>query len=65
MVISINFKWVMTKFNVIIIIICPFRESDLVTETPTTSGAIKAQQGFIHVVDTNSKESQKQNVSEL
>jgi len=52
----------MTKFNVIIIIICPFRESDLVTETPTTSGAIKVRQGFI--VDTNSKESQKQNVSD-
>ena len=52
MVISIN---LMTIFNVIII--CPVRESDLVAEALTTSGAAKTQQGFI--VDTNRKRESK------
>ena len=51
MVISINFKRLMTIFNVIII--CPVRALDLVAEALTTSGAAKTQQGFI--VDTNRK----------
>lgn len=51
MVISINFKRLMTIFNVIII--CPVRASDLVAGALTTSGAVKTQQGFI--VDTNSR----------
>ena len=51
MVISINFKRLMTIFNVIII--CHVRASDLVAEALTTSGAVKTQQGFI--VDTNMK----------
>ena len=55
MVISINFKRLMTIFNVIII--CPVRASDLVAEALTTSGAAKTQQGFI--VDTNRKRESK------
>ena len=55
MVISINFKRLMTIFNVIII--CPFRASDLVAEAVTASGAAKTQQGFI--VDTNRKRESK------
>jgi len=53
MVISINFKRLMTIFNVIII--CPVRASDLVAEALTTSGAamVNTQQGFI--VETNRK----------
>jgi len=62
MVISINFKGLMTIFNVIIT--CPVRASDLVAEALTTSGAAKTQQGFI--VDTNRKTEQEQKVlSEL
>ena len=52
MVISINFKGLMTIFNVIIT--CPVRASDLVAEALTTSGAAKTQQGFI--VDTNKQQ---------
>lgn len=55
MVISINFKQLMTIFNVIII--CPVRASDLVAEAMTTSGASKTQQGFI--IDTNRKRESK------
>ena len=55
MVISINFKRLMTIFNVIII--CPVRASDLVAEALTTSEATKTQQGFI--VDTNRKREPK------
>lgn len=51
MVVRINFKRVVTIFNVIII--CPVRASNLVAEALTTSGAAKSQQGFI--VNTNKK----------
>ena len=55
MVVSINFKRLMTIFN--IIIICPVRASDLVAEALTTSGAVQTQQGFI--VDTNRERESK------
>ena len=51
MVVRINFKRLVTIFNVIII--CPVRASNLVAEALTTSGAAKSQQGFI--VITNKK----------
>ena len=51
MVVPIDFKRVVTIFNVIII--CPVRASNLVAEALTTSGAAKSQQGFI--VNTNKK----------
>ena len=49
MVVRINFKRLMTIFNVILI--CPVGASDLVANALTTSGAAKTQQGFM--VDTN------------
>lgn len=51
MVVRIDFKRVVTIFNVIII--CPVRASNLVAEALTTSGAAKSRQGFI--VNTNKK----------
>ena len=51
MVVRINFKRLVTIFNVIII--CPVRASNLVAEALTTSGAAKSQQGFI--VNANKK----------
>ena len=45
MVVCINFKRLMTIFN--IIIVCPVRTSNLVVEAMTTSGAAKTQRGFI------------------
>lgn len=51
MIVHIDFKRVVTIFNVIII--CPVRASNLVAEALTTSGAAKSQQGFI--VNTNKK----------
>lgn len=51
MVFHMNFKWLMTTFNVIIV--CPVRTSNLVVEAMPTSGAAKTQQGFI--VNLNKK----------
>ena len=45
MVVRVNFKWLMTIFNVIIV--CPVSTCNLVVEAMTTSGAAKTQQGFI------------------
>ena len=45
MVVSVNFKRLMTIFNVIIV--CPVRRSSLVAEAMKTFGAAKTQQGFI------------------
>ena len=45
MVVRINFKRLMTIFN--IIIVCPVRTSNLVAEAMTTSGSAKTRQGFI------------------
>ncbi|XP_068753774.1 uncharacterized protein [Montipora capricornis] len=45
MVVRVNFKRLMTIFNVIIV--CPVSTCNLVVEAMTTSGAAKTQQGFI------------------
>ena len=45
MVVRVNFKRLMTMFNVIIV--CPVSKCNLVVEAMTTSGAAKTQQGFI------------------
>lgn len=45
MIVRINFKWLVTMFNVVII--CPARTSNLVEKVLTTSGAVRTQQGFI------------------
>lgn len=45
MIVRINFKRLVTIFNVVII--CPARTSNLLEEVLTTSGAVKTPQDFI------------------